>query len=361
MGLGATVAAAGSVQIQGLGLIGGSIGLSLRDAGWFVTGWDIDELRARQALRLGVVHEIGQNHAADITFVATPAAAISSLVLDALADGVGAVTDVGSVKGPICAAVEHPRFVGGHPMAGSEQMGIAGARADMFSGAVWVLTPGVATLDDTYAAVRSVVADMGAEAVTMPPDMHDTLVSVISHVPHLTAATLMGLADERTAERTVLQRLAAGGFRDMTRVAAGSSDIWLDICDANRDAICGSLDRLIGALGEVRDIVHRSDREGLSGLLERARVARINLPAGIPADVALAVLRVPIQDRPGEVARIATLATEIDVNIYDLEIAHSAEGTRGVLIMVVSAELAERLRDALADEGYSPSLRHLGV
>ena len=107
--------------------------------------------------------------------------------------------------------------------------------------------------------------------------------------------------------------------------------------------------------------MHRSDREGLSDLLERARVARVNLPTGIPADVALAVLRVPVQDRPGEVARIATLATEIDVNIYDLEIAHSAEGTRGVLIMVVSAELAERLRDALADDGYSPSLRHLGV
>ncbi len=361
MGLGAPVAAVGSVQIQGLGLIGGSIGLSLRDAGWWVTGWDIDELRARQALRLGAVHDIGQNPDADVTFVATPTAAISPLVHDALAGGNGVVTDVGSVKGPICAAVEHPRFVGGHPMAGSEQMGIAGARSDMFSGAVWVLTPGSATLDETYAAVRSVVADMGAEAVTMPPDLHDTLVSVVSHVPHLTAAVLMRLADERTAERTVLQRLAAGGFRDMTRVAAGSSDIWLDICDANRTAICTSLDRLIEALGEVRDIVHRSDREGLSGLLERARIARANLPTGIPSDVALAVLRVPIKDRPGEVARIATLATEIDVNIYDLEIAHSPEGDRGVLIMVVSADLAERLQGALIGDGYNPSLRHLGV
>ena len=361
MGLGAAAAEGGSVQIHGLGLIGGSIGLGLRAAGWWVTGTDIDELRARQALRLGAVNEIGRNPYADVTFVATPAAAIPDLAREALEVGDGVVTDVGSVKAPICESVEHPRFVGGHPMAGSEQMGIAGARPDMFGGAVWVLTPGAATLDETYAAVRAVVAELGAEAVTMPPELHDTLVSVVSHVPHLTAATLMRLADERTAERSVLQRLAAGGFRDMTRVAAGSSDIWLDICDANRLAICASLDRLIDALGEMRDVVLRGDRETLHTLLERARVARVNLPSGIPADVELAVLRVPVKDRPGEVARIATLATEVDVNIYDLEIAHSTEGDRGVLIMVVAADLVERLRDALGADGYPSSVRLLGI
>jgi prephenate dehydrogenase len=359
--MGAAAADSGSAQIHGLGLIGGSIGLSLRAAGWWVTGSDVDELRARQAVRLGAVHELGQNRRADATFVATPPAAISDLAAEVLATGDGVVTDVGSVKGPICDAVTHPRFVGGHPMAGSEQVGIAGARGDMFEGAVWVLTPGPKTLDETYAAVRAVVAEMGAETVTMAPDLHDTLVSVISHVPHLTAATLMRLADERTAERTVLQRLAAGGFRDMTRVAAGGSDIWLDICEANRLAICTSLDRLIGALGDVRDIVQRGDRQALQKLLEQARIARVNLPSGIPADIDLAVMRVPIKDRPGEVARIATLATEVDVNIYDLEIAHSAEGDRGVLIMVVAAELAERLRSALAGDGYVSSVRHLGI
>ena len=361
MGLGAAAAEGAGVQIHGLGLIGGSIGLGLRDAGWWVTGTDIDELRARQALRLGAVHEIGRNPHAEVTFVATPAAAIADLAREALEAGEGVVTDVGSVKAPICKSVEHPRFVGGHPMAGSEQVGLAGARPDMFAGAVWVLTPGAVTLDETYAAVRAAVAELGAEAVTMPPDLHDTLVSVVSHVPHLTAAVLMRLADERTAERSVLQRLAAGGFRDMTRVAAGSSDIWVDICDANRLAICASLDRLIDALGEMRNVVHRGDRRTLQSLLERARVARVNLPSGIPSDVDLAVLRVPVKDRPGEVARIATLATEIDVNIYDLEIAHSTEGDRGVLIMVVAADLAERLRDALAVDGYPSSVRLLGL
>ncbi|MCY4632039.1 MAG: prephenate dehydrogenase/arogenate dehydrogenase family protein [bacterium] len=361
MGLGAAAADVGSVQIHGLGLIGGSIGLGLRAAGWWVTGSDIDELRARQAVRLGAVNEVGRNPNADVTFVATPAAAIPALARETLESGDGVVTDVGSVKGPICDAVAHSRFVGGHPMAGSEQAGIVGARPDMFGGAVWVLTPGKATLDETYAAVRAVVAELGAEAVTMPPDLHDTLVSVVSHVPHLTAATLMRLADERTAERSVLQRLAAGGFRDMTRVAAGSSDIWLDICDSNRLAICSSLDRLIEALGEMRDVVQRGDRDGLHTLLERARVARVNLPSGIPSDVDLAVLRVPVKDRPGEVAHIATLATDVDVNIYDLEIAHSTEGDRGVLIMVVSADLVERLRAALAADGYPSSVRHLGI
>ena len=361
MALQAAGAGVAGVQIYGLGLIGGSIGLGLREAGWRVTGWDIDELRARQALRVGAVNEVGRNAGADVTFVATPAAAIPALALEALESGGGVVTDVGSVKGPICDEVRHPRFVGGHPMAGSEQIGIAGARVDMFAGAVWVLTPGEATLDETYATVRAAVADLGAEAVTMPPDVHDALVSVVSHVPHLTAATLMRLADERTAERALLQRLAAGGFRDMTRVAAGGPDIWLDICEANRLAICASLDRLIEALGEVRDVVQRGDRAALRALLEEARVARVNLPSGIPTDVELAVLRVPVKDRPGEVARIATLATEVDVNIYDLEIAHSAEGERGVLIMVVAAGLVERLRAALMADGYPSSVRHLGI
>ncbi|MCY3924710.1 MAG: hypothetical protein OXG52_04250, partial [bacterium] len=105
----------------------------------------------------------------------------------------------------------------------------------------------------------------------------------------------------------------------------------------------------------------RGVREALQDHLEEARIARVNLPSGIPSDVELAVVRVPVKDRPGEVARIATLATEIDVNIYDLEIAHSTEGDRGVLIMVVAAGPAERLRSALAADGYRPSVRHLGI
>ncbi len=153
----------------------------------------------------------------------------------------------------MCAAIDDARFVGGHPMAGSELEGLDGADADMFSGAVWVLTPTSATSHTTIAAVAAAVTALGAEMVAMAPDRHDEMVAVVSHVPHLTAASLMGLAADGADEHAALLRLAAGGFRDMTRIASGHPDIWLDICDQNRDAIVVALDRLIDRLGEMRD------------------------------------------------------------------------------------------------------------
>ena len=348
-------------QVHGLGLIGGSVGLALRSGGWSVSGHDVRAEREQQALSMGVVDDLRCDVPAEVAFVAVPAAELEGAVRRALAGASAFVTDVGSVKEQVCSSVEDPRFVGGHPMAGSEQVGLNGARADMFVGSTWVLTPGPATSDDAYACVRSVVGEMGAEILTMPAGVHDSLVSVVSHVPHLAAATLMRLADERTTERVLLNRLAAGGFRDMTRVAAGNSDIWLDICEANRDAIAVSLDRFISALAEIRSAVLSGDRQLIADRLEHARKARVNLPTGAPSESDLVVLRVPIPDRPGEVARIATFAGEMDVNIYDLEIAHSPEGEKGVLIMVVAAERAEVLAEALREEGYAPSIRRLSA
>src|SRR5207253_638851 len=149
----------------------------------------------------------------------------------------GVVTDVGSVKSSIVAACDDPRFIGGHPMAGSELEGLDGADPNMFAGAVWVLTPGPSTADATFATAAALAAEPGAEVVALPADRHDQVVAVVSHVPHLAAATLMGLASERAEEHAALLRLAAGGFRDMTRIASGHPAIWLDICAENRDQI----------------------------------------------------------------------------------------------------------------------------
>ena len=200
---------------------------------------------------------------------------------------------------------------------------------------------------------------MGADVVSLAPERHDALVAVVSHVPHLTAATLMALADERSDEHRAMLRLAAGGFRDMTRIASGHPGIWPDICDENSEAICSVLDRFIAALGDVRALVAEGDRSGLLELLEQARSARAHLPYGLDRDVSLAEVRVPVFDRPGELARITSLTTDIGVNIYDLEIAHSVEGGQGVAIMVVNAEAADGLLGALRQQGYAPSSRTL--
>ncbi|MGH9069011.1 MAG: prephenate dehydrogenase, partial [Acidimicrobiales bacterium] len=241
--------------VVGTGLIGGSVGLALRARGWRVTGRDTDPARAAAALEAGALDAVGEDPGAEVTFVATPVSAVVEVARAALGSGPAdqVVTDVGGVKGPLVAAVDHPRFVGGHPMAGSEQDGVEGADASLFEGATWVLTPTPATDPVAFARLRSVVSSLGADVIAVAPEAHDVLVATVSHVPHLTAATLMGLAADGATEHAALLRLAAGGFRDMTRIAAGHPGIWPDICAENRDAIVASLDRLVAALGTVRD------------------------------------------------------------------------------------------------------------
>ena len=346
--------------VVGTGLIGGSIALALRARGWHVTGTDRDEGRAARALELGVLDAVGLADDAAITFIATPVSAVADAAKRALAGG-GVGTDVGSVKSGIVSSVDHVRFVGGHPMAGSEQEGVDGANADLFEGATWVLTPTRETDADAYALTRTVISSLGADVVALPPERHDALVALVSHVPHLTAATLMGLAAEGAEEHATLLRLAAGGFRDMTRIAAGHPGIWPDICSENRDAIVAVLDQLIASLSAVRDVVGAGDRSALLATLENARAARVNLPATVGRAEELVELRVPVPDRPGVIAEVTTLAGELSVNIVDLEIAHSAEGERGVLVLVVDSRESEALVAALLARNYHPSTRPVAV
>lgn len=348
----------------GVGLIGGSIALGLRKDGWRVTGVDHDPVRLSDALESGVIDDaaaLDAVGAVDLAVVALPVGAVADVVLRVLDQGAAVVTDVGSVKGPIATAIEDPRFVPGHPMAGSEQDGLAGASVDLFSGATWVLCPTPSTDDAAFAAVRDIVAGLGAHPIAIPPDRHDTLVAVVSHVPHLTAATLMQIAEGRAVEHRALLRLAAGGFRDMTRIAAGHPAIWPDICTENAAAIVSVLDQLLAELAGVRDVIAAGDRDTLLAHLEAARVARRNLPTTVSLPEDMTEMRVPVLDRQGEIAAIAALAADLDVNIYDLEIAHSSEGPRGVVVLLIETAMAERLQGGLMVSGYRPSTQPLGA
>lgn len=347
--------------VVGVGVIGGSIALALRRDGWWVHGCDPAPGRIADALARGVLDAGGDELPRDVevTFVAVPVGEIPGEVRRALSETDGLVTDAGSVKGPLAELLADPRMIGGHPMAGSEREGLDGARADLFEGATWVLTPVAGTDDAALAAVRSVVAAFGAEVVALPPEDHDRMVALVSHVPHLTAATLMRLADERSDEHRALLRLAAGGFRDMTRIAAGHPGIWPDICAENREAIVAELDRLVDALAEIRAVVAGDRRAELTALLEQARRARLALPARVERPEDLCELRVPIPDRTGVLAQITTLASELDVSIADIEIAHSADTPQGVLILLVDAAAGPRLVEGLEALGYRPVLRAL--
>jgi prephenate dehydrogenase len=346
-------------NVIGLGLIGGSLALALREAGWHVTGDDAASGRGAVAVERGVLDAVGLDPSAAITFVAVPVLGVADQVKRALAETTGVVSDVGSVKGAIVRAVDDERFVGGHPMAGSELEGLDGADGSLFTGAVWVLTPTATTQDAVIAAVAGVVRELGADVVAMPADRHDQVVAVVSHVPHLTAATLMGLAARGAEEHAALLRLAAGGFRDMTRIASGQPDIWLDICAQNRPAILAALDALVGGLEDMRAVVAADDREGLLRRLRAAREARANLPVHAAHPEELAEVRIPIPDRAGAAAEVFTLAAELGVNIASFEVVHSLEGERGVAVVLVDAGAAELFRGGLIARGFRPAVQRL--
>ena len=346
-------------NVIGLGLIGGSIALALQQQGWKVAGDDAREPTLATALERGVIDSAGLDPDAEITFVAVPVLAVADQVKRALTETVGLVTDVGSVKGPICRTYDDPRFIGGHPMAGSEFDGLDGAQADLFHSAVWVLTPLEASDDATFAQVNSVVASLGADVVAISPERHDQLVAVVSHVPHLTAATLMGMASDRAEEHAALLRLAAGGFRDMTRVASGQPDIWIDICTENRRAITEALDGLIDGLTDIRDIVATDDHDALRAKLQSAREARSNLPSRVVHPENLAEVRIPIPDRAGAAAEVFTLAAELGVNIANFEVVHIATSNRGVAVVLIDGAQSDVFRGGLIARGFRPSVQAL--
>jgi prephenate dehydrogenase len=350
------------VEVIGLGLIGASIARRLKQLGWYVTGNDIDTSRSTRAQELGIIDSCGVDRSAPIVILATPASCVvdlaRSLLQDSSRNGV-IVTDVAGVKAKIVAGVNHDRFVGGHPMAGSEQEGPDGSDSELFNGATWVLTPSNATDPDAFQAVRDLVTLLGADVLSLAPDRHDALVAVVSHLPHLTAANLMAVAADASTEHAALLRLAAGGFRDMTRIAAGDPSIWPDIFRDNSQAILVALDALRERLDEARRIVATDDRRALIDLLDYAKQARRNLPARVPLPEALAECRIPVPDRPGVLAEVTTVLGELGVNIWDLEIAHSAEGDRGVLVLAISEDVADQARVALIARGYHPSIGSL--
>jgi prephenate dehydrogenase len=351
------------VAVIGTGLIGGSIGFALGQREIEVVGFDASRERLARAHELGAVDVVAASLEAavagsDLVFLAVPVGHIARLAVAAFDAGATVVSDVGSVKAPVVADVAAARpdraawFVGGHPMAGSEQEGVEGADADLFFGSSWVLTPTAETDPGAFTTVRSVVGLLGAEAIEVEPERHDALVALVSHVPQLAASTLMDVASTGGGEHRVLMRLAAGGFRDMTRIAAGHPGIWPDILTANRDAVLHALDAYLESLGDVRALVAAGDREGLLDMLKRARTARRSLPVGIPPVEDLAELRIPVPDRKGVIAEITTLATRLDVNVFDFEIAHSGEGGAGVIVLVVTATGADELESGLQSLGY---------
>ena len=282
----------------GVGLVGGSLALALRRAGatTSITGFDRDRGALENALSLGVIDTAADSVSeaaagADLVVVAVPVRAVGAVLRD-VAQSLSpqaVVTDVGSTKGDVVEVARNelrdrfPRFVPGHPIAGRETSGVEAAVADLFRGARIVLTPALETAPDAVEAVRVCWEAAGGRVATLSAVEHDRIFAAVSHLPHLLAFALVSelAARENGAE---LLGFAAGGFRDFTRIAASSPEMWRDIALQNRAALLEEIDRYSARLAVFRELVDRGDGPGLQRLMAEARASRQALgPARRPA------------------------------------------------------------------------------
>lgn len=328
------------VALIGVGLIGGSVGLAARErAGAHVTGFD--PVAAPAVVDVVADSPDAAVAGADLVVVATPVAALPEAVRGALAASEAVVTDVGSTKRALVAEIADPRFVGGHPLAGAETAGAAHARADLFDGATWYLTPTAITEGVRYERLHRFIAELGARPQAIDPDTHDTVMAAVSHLPHVVANVLVAQAARALDARG--ERLPATGpsFRDATRVAGAPTAIWRDIYLANADALGTLLDDTIERLGRVRAALAARDGDGIAAWNDHAADERRRLTRAQLAGAEGVRLVVSVPNRPGVVAEVALALGRGSVNISDMALHPTPDHASGTIELWVATEQAD--------------------
>jgi prephenate dehydrogenase len=342
------------IAVLGVGLIGGSVGLAARRLEASVWGYDASPAALELARELGAVDRICETVAdavahAEAVFVAVPVGALEATVGEALAAGPAdcVVTDVGSTKRAVVAAHADPRFVGGHPLAGAETAGVRHARADLFDGATWFLTPTATTSGMLYERLHRLLRSLGARPAAIEPETHDAILATVSHLPHVLANVLVSQAARTLAAGD--ERLPATGpsFRDATRVAGAPSAIWTDIYLSNRDSLALEIDQTIDRLAQVRDALRDGDAERVTAWNDAAAADRRRLLEGQLAGGPLFELRASVPNRPGVIARLALELGRAGVNITDMALYPAADMKEGVVALWIAGEAPARRAEAL--------------
>jgi prephenate dehydrogenase len=339
----------------GVGLIGGSVGLAARDAGWEVMGVDRPEV-LEEAATLGAVDRpstLKEARGADLVVLATPISKVADLIAE-LPPTEGLVTDVASTKTAVVREAEGQglRFVGGHPMAGSQLSGVENARADLFKGARYFLTPTDETDPEAYREVAGFVRSLGAVPTAVDPEKHDLLMAALSHLPHLMAAALLKVASDISPEALTF---AGPSFRDLTRVGASNPSLWSDILAQNAPALGEALGAFAGAMAQLGSEIQ--DRESMERRFRDARAAYEALGGilieGTGKHVEIAV---PVENRPGVFAEVTTLMGSNNINILDLYVRHS-NTERAALVLTLDADVAAMARELLREAGFRAEIQ----
>jgi prephenate dehydrogenase len=354
------------IAVLGVGLIGGSIGLAARrrlEAS--VVGFDPERATIERALAeraidaaAGSVEEACEG--AEVVFCAAPVAGLTALAEAALGacgpDTV--VSDVGSTKRDIVAALGgDERFIGGHPLAGAETSGVENARADLFEGARWYLTPKSARSSGLlYDRLQRAVAALGARVQAIDAEAHDRLMATVSHLPHVVANVLVGQAVAELTRDSERMPEVGPSFRDTTRVAGANPAIWGDIFASNREAVAEAVDAVAARLGEAAALIRAGEREAVAEWHVRAAADRRQLLEAELAAGPLRELRVVVTNRPGTIAELALALGEAGVNIEDMALYPAPDMTSGaVSLWVAGDEQAARAAALVRDLGHTVS------
>ncbi|WP_058486239.1 prephenate dehydrogenase [Defluviitalea phaphyphila] len=342
------------VGIIGLGLIGGSLARALRIKSRIknIVALDIDEKSLKQAFDDGIitnfttsVDETFSN--CDIIFICTPVKKISNYVKELLPfiNKECIITDVGSTKNDVVNTLntylneKNIYFIGGHPMTGSEKTGYKASKVYLFENAYYILTPQPETPKNILKKLKELISSLGAIPVILSPEYHDLVTASISHVPHIIASALVNMVKSLDDEDKYMHKLAAGGFKDITRIASSSPEMWHNVCITNQEQILFVLDKFINILTEISYHIKNKDDDYIWKFFDDAKRYRDTFSNRNPGPfIKTYEIIVDILDKPGSIANIATLLSNNDINIKNIGIINNREDGRGVLQIIFDTE-----------------------
>lgn len=356
-----------SVTVIGLGLIGGSLAKALweRTDINIIKAVDISSESINQAVSEGYISkgytELNDDvYESDLIFICTPlkkAIEYISKLSDRVSDNC-IITDVASTKSEIVNFVnsmDKPlRFVGGHPMAGTEKSGFAASLSHLFENAYYVLTPAISTKEQDIDIMSELIKKIGGIPIITNADEHDFVAATISHVPHIIATALVNLVGKSECSDGKMQTLAAGGFKDITRIASSSPEMWENVVLSNKHKIGGVLDSFVETLYELRQYIDNDDTNSINTYFRNAKALRDSLPDNRKGLlISQYEIIVDVIDKPGIIGEIATILGSNGVNIKNINVSNSREFEQGCLRITLPD--SDSVKDAvalLAEQGY---------
>lgn len=357
------------ISILGLGLIGGSLAKALKRTNpkFHITGYDTDLDNCQAALSAGAIDQIADSMEfamanAQVIWICTPIQSISDLLETASrhAQPGTLLTDAGSIKEEILKKAgqllpDNVYFIGGHPMAGTERSGFAASMAHLFENAYYVITP----LSDTPPKVvddfRALVASTGALPIILDAEIHDRTVGAVSHLPHVVAAALVNTVAGLSDPDQVLEKLAAGGFKDITRIASSNPQMWKDISLFNKQQLLPLITGMIRELYDFGLLLEKEETKGMEAFYQTAKTFRDRLPSAQSLYLlSYYELYVDVEDKPGIIGTVTTLLGSQGINIKNIRIINSREEEPGCLVLTLpTAQSRTDARQLLNAHGCS--------